>query len=167
MTYGKYITNATYKGINVDKAHEKLIGEWYNKSISYPRSDGIHHPPIVIIEPKKINPEVKNLLEFDATKIKKNYFEVTKENIYHIAEYLQLSTPSSLIGDIKRVFHKAKRVIKDEILEKSIYLFKNETKIDDVYVKIDDISLDDIITLKNKKLDKDLFNEELDFLRKN
>jgi len=164
MTYGKYITNASFNGVSVSGADKKLIEEWEKKSISYPRSDGINHSPIIVLNHKKINPEVKQLLEFDLNIVKKSYKKVTEHTIYFISEYLNLSTPAALIDDVKKTVSYTKKLLHIDDIRRNLHKFKINKK-DDKYIDIKDAKLRDIINIKNKKLDKNKFNKELDKLR--
>jgi len=164
MTHGKYITNASFNGISVSNADKKLTEEWEKSNISYPRTDGINHKEIIILNEKKINPEVKNMLEFNIERIKKTYNKVNEHTIYFIAEKLNLSTPSALIEDVKKAINYTKKILNIEDIKRNLKKFKIN-KINDMYIDIKDAKLRDIINNKNKKLQKDKFNKELDKIR--
>jgi len=160
MTYGKYLTNACLNNINVNKASEKLIEEWEKRNITYPRTNGIVHKPIEIINKNNINKEVERLLEFKHLEYKK----ITKDTIYYISEQLYLSTPSALIVNIKRAKEIKKRKYDKLFLEEKIFLFKKDLS-KDKYISIKEANLNNILKLKNRKLKKNRFNKELDKLR--
>lgn len=163
-TLGKYLTNASFNNINVNKAFDKLIKEFENKNITYPRTDGIHHEEIKILNKKNINKEVERLIELDIEKeYKKKYNEVNDNTIYYIAEQLNLSTPASLIDDVKKSKY-VKKTLHINDIRKNFKKFKINKKLDK-YLNLNECSLDDIIKIKNKKLNKNKFNKELDKLR--
>jgi len=155
MTYGQYITNASTLNININNAHDSLITEWGKGSISYPRTNGVNHPPLTVKNFSKINKEVLHLLNFNIEKVKKSYKKVNKDTIYYIVEQLQLSSPSSLINDIAKAKKIKKRKFDDEYLEKKITYFLNISK-KDKYENINKVSLKDLKKIKTLKLNKKL-----------
>jgi len=110
-----YCSSANKLKINPVNAYEKLLKEFEQGHVTYPRTDLHSHFPILILDGQNINKEVKNILkEFPVLKKTPEYIA---GDVYSLAGELFLTSPGSLVYDVE----KAKK-IKDEIKKVDIYI---------------------------------------------
>lgn len=122
MTLGIYLSNAKSLGYSPSKAFERLIKEFERGHTSYPRSDGKNHAGLKIINDKKIDRVVKQILKHRQEGFEYDKNEIRNGDVYIISEHLGITTPSSSISDIKKAKKLKKKDI-EEVKEEDIFQF--------------------------------------------
>ena len=94
-----FLSSASKNGFSAENSYNKLLDEFQKGNITYPRTDGITHSPITIIS-SNINPQIKQILNTYP-----NFKEINNTyvgDIYTLCGVLHLTTPGSIIKDLKK-----------------------------------------------------------------
>jgi hypothetical protein len=94
------MSNSQALGKSASGAYGALISEFEKGNVSYPRTSGLEHNELTIINHSAINREVKSLLEYNNpyTIINKDFVQ---GDVFILANELKLSTPGSLVSDVE------------------------------------------------------------------
>lgn len=115
-----YCSSANKLGYDVKESFNKLTDEFMKGHVTYPRTDGIGHGEIKILDSHSISDDIKAIFQTSPVLKKEPKFVIG--DVYTLAGELYLSTPASLIEDIE----KAKKIESPEKIDLYIGIRRKE-----------------------------------------
>jgi hypothetical protein len=95
-----FCSAAKINKIDPENAFDRLKEEFSKGNVTYPRSDGTTHMPIEILNPFRVNKEIIKIMQTKPLYEKDDGY--IYGDVYTLTGALFLSTPASLIEDIKK-----------------------------------------------------------------
>jgi hypothetical protein len=138
-----FCSSSSKLGFNVKNAFSQLLKEFEKGNVTYPRTDGIGHSYINVINEKHLSLEIKNILK--EPPLYKETEEYYIGDVYSLAGVLNLSTPASLISDIEKA--KKLKIEKKEKIDPYIGIKrKNFIESETIYIDTEKINSMDLLT---------------------
>lgn len=144
-----YCSSANKLGFDVKKAFNKLTDEFMKGYITYPRTDGVGHGEITILDSHSISNDIRTIFKTSPVFKKEPGFIIG--DMYTLAGELYLSSPSSLVEDTE----KAKKTEPPKQIDLYIGARRKEFLENEVlYIDASNASMDILKELFEKDLSK-------------
>lgn len=144
MTTHRYLSNASKAGYSPKVAYGMLLQEFKKGTVSYPRTDGHNHAPLVILE-QKVDNRVRKFIttepDFTVEDLGEHIF--VNGDFFILNEYLKLSTPATILKDYESAHQKNYSIEENKYI--GINYFEEEQRLAKNRVELKDFSFSNVL----------------------